>query len=139
MGIGLAALFAGIAACGGDATGTGGTGTGGTSIFGTYTLQTINWVNLPFVILQVGNDKEEITAGTVGLNSDNTYNFSLSLRVTQAGTVTTRTDTGAGTFTATRTTVQFSDPGDGSGPFTGSISGNTLSIIDDGLEFVFGK
>ena len=137
MGIGLAALFAGIAACGDDGDAT---GTSGTSIFGTYTLQTVDGTNLPFVLFQIGNDKLEITAGSVRLNSDNTYSLSISLRVTQAGTVTTETDTGAGTFTATGSTIQFSDPGDGSGSFTGSISGNTLTIIDDvGFTFVFGK
>ena len=129
-----------LTACG-DGGGDGGdaTGPGGTSIFGTYTLETINGSSLPFVVFQVGNDKVEITAGSVQLNSDNTYSVSVTFRLTEAGTVTTETDTGAGTFTATGSTIQFSDAGDGSGPFTGSISGNTLTIIDDGDTFVFGK
>ncbi len=125
-----------LTACGDDGDAT---GTGGTSIFGTYTLQTVNGSSLPFVVIQVGNDKLEITAGSVRLNSDNTYSISISLRLTEAGTVTTETDTGAGTYTASGSTIQFSDSGDGEGPFTGSISGNTLTIIDEDVAFVFTK
>ncbi len=124
-----------LTACGDDGDSM---GTGGTSIFGTYALQTIDGTSLPFVLIQIGNDKIEVSAGSVRLNSDNTYSISISLRLTTAGTVTTETDTGAGTFTASGSTIQFS-PGDGSNAFTGSISGNTLTIIDEGDTFVFGK
>ncbi len=122
-----------LPACGDDDS------TGPGSVSGTYTLQTIDGTSLPFVLFQIGNDKIEITAGSVRLNSDNTYSISISLRLTRAGTVTTETDTGAGTYTASGSTIQFSDSGDGEGPFTGSISGNTLTIIDEGVAFVFTK
>ncbi len=125
-----------LTACGDDGDAT---GTGGTSIFGTYALQTVNGTSLPFVLIQIGNDKIEVTAGSVRLNSDNTYSVSVTFRLTEAGTVTTETDTGAGTYTASGSTIQFSDSGDGEGPFTGSISGNTLTIIDEGVAFVFRK
>ncbi len=117
---------------GGDATGP-----SGISIFGTYTLQTIDGTSLPFVVIQVGNDKIEITAGSVRINSDNPYSVSLTARVTEAGTVTTETKTITGTFSTTGSDIQFSDQGDGNGPFTGSISGNTLTIIEDGDSLVF--
>ena len=125
-----------LTACGDDDDAT---GTGGTSIFGTYALQTIAGTSLPAVLLEVPDFKIEVTAGSVRLNSDNTYSISISLRLTDAGTVTTETETGAGTYTASGSTIQFSEPGTGEGPFTGSISGNTLTIIDEGVTFVFRK
>ncbi len=122
-----------LTACGEDDS----TGTGGTSIFGTYTLQTVNGTSLPFVIIQIGNDKLEITGGSVRLNSDNTFSVSLTLRVTEAGTVTTLTETETGTLTVTGSTVRLTDSaGDVT---TGSISGNTLTIIDEGDTFVLTK
>jgi len=130
-----------LAACGDD------TGTNGSSIFGTYTLQTIDGVSLPWLNRQVGATVFEITAGSVRLNSDNTYSFSITSTETTAGIVETEVTTGAGTFVATGAgtfvatvfSIQFSDSGDGFGPFSGSITGKTLTIIDEGVAFVFRK
>ena len=131
----------------------------GTPIFGTYTLRTVNAENLPVVIIQVGNEKVEVTAGSIRLTGDNldagldgllavasrgelggTYSVSITLRALAAGTLTTQINTGAGRFTATGSTIEFSDSGDGEGPLTGSTSRNTLTIVgDNGDTFVFIK
>ena len=123
-----------LTACGEDTP----TGTNGTSIFGTYALQTILGESLPLIALEEGDDKLEITAGSIRLNSDDTYSRSLTTRLTQSGNVTTDVFTVAGTFTANGSTLQFSGSGD-EGPFTGSISGNTLTIIDESRPFVYRK
>ncbi len=131
--VGLALL---LAACGEDSNSP--TGTDDTSIFGTYALQTILGESLPLIALEEGDDKLEITAGSIRLNSDDTYSRSVTTRLTQSGNVTTDVFTVTGTFTANGSTLQFSGSGD-EGPFTGSISGNTLTIIDASRPFVYRK
>ena len=128
-----------LGACGDKTGGAADVTDPSSGIAGTYTLQTVNGTSLPFVTFQLGNDKVEVTAGSAQLNSDNTYSYSITLTDTTAGTVTTTIDTGTGTYTVTGTTIQFSDPGDGSGAFTGSISGNTITVVVDGDTFGFTK
>ncbi len=110
-----------LTACDGDSTGPGG-------IFGTYTLVSIDGENLP-VTLQILDTEVEITAGSLRLNSDNTYTMSLTM------TVEGTTDTGdvSGTFTVDGSTIDF-DEG-----FTGTVSGNTLTVSDEGVALVFRK
>ena len=131
--VGLALL---LTACGGDSDSP--TEPNGASIVGTYALQTILGESLPLIALEEGDDKLEITAGSIRLNSDDTYSRSVTTRLTQSGNVTTDVFTVAGTFTANGSTLQFSGSGD-EGPFTGSISGNTLTIIDESRPFVYRK
>ncbi len=134
--VGLALL---LAACGKDSNSP--TGTDDTSIFGTYALQTILGESLPLIVLEEGDDKLEFIAGSIRLDRDDTYSRSVTTRLTQSGNVTTDVFTVAGTFTANGSALQFSGSGDdrGEGPFTGSISGNTLTIIDASRPFVYRK
>ena len=146
-----------LTACDGDSTGNGG------SIVGTYTLQTFNGMNLPVVIDSVGPGPpqpptppqpdiapsgvipfmEEITAGSVRLNSDNTCSTSVTFRTTVTDamgnvTVTTDTETDTCTYSVTGTTIRF-DFLPGEAPTTGTISGNTITIVVFGDTFVFTK
>jgi hypothetical protein len=119
------ALLAGrlLTACGDDGTGPG-------SIFGTYTLITINGEELPVEIAP----GFEITAGSVRLNSDNTYVLSFTLRLD--GTTDTVDD--PGTFTVVDgSIIQFT--GGEAGNFSGTVSGNTLTIVEEGDTLVFRK
>ena len=135
-----------LTACDGDSTGNGG------SILGTYTLQTLNGMNLP--VAPTGGPQPptppgggvlifEFTAGSVRLNSDDTCSLSLTFRTTIDGTVTaTGTETDACTYSVTGTTIRFDFPGEA--PITrripaGIISGNTITVVDDGDTFVFSK
>ena len=121
-------------ACGGDDDPTGPSD----SIYGTYALETVQGQALPAIILQVGNDLLEATAGSARLNSDNTWSASITLRLTEAGVVTTSTEGSSGTFTINNNTLQLTDPSDGS-VVTGSVSGNVLTVIEDNVSFVFRK
>jgi hypothetical protein len=118
-----------LTACGGDDT-TGGDddNTGPGSIFGTYTLITVNGEDLPVEVPPF-----TITSGTLRLNSDNTY--SVSTPAIFQGEPATFTDTG--TFTVDGSTIQFS--GVSSGDFSGTISGNTLTMSDQSLMLVYRK
>ena len=139
-----------LTACDGDSTGNGG------SILGTYTLQTLNGMNLP--VAPTGGPQPptppggavlifELTAGSVRLNSDDTCSVSLTFRTTitdAAGNVTVTTDaeTDTCTYSVTGTTIRFDFPGEA--PVSrripaGIISGNTITVVDDGDTFVFTK
>ncbi len=127
-----------LTACDGDSTGN------GDSIVGTYTLQTFNGMNLPVEALGGPPFPPgvvfmfELTAGSVRLNSDDTCSLSLTFRTTIDGTVTaTFTETDTCTYSVTGTTIRFDFPGEA--PITGTISGNTITVIVDGDTFVFTK
>ncbi len=132
-----------LTACEGDSTGNGG------SIVGTYTLQTFNGDNLPAGLPggPVGPggvvSMDEFTAGSLRLNSDDTCSLSLTERTTVTDatgnvTVTTDTRTGTCTYSVAGTTIQLDfllgDP-----PITGTISGNTITVVEDRNTFVFTK
>jgi hypothetical protein len=105
-----------LTACGDDSTGP-------TSIFGTYTLATVNGQPVPVEIQGF-----EITAGWIRLDSDSTYTISMTVDGVTP-------DPGDGTYTADGSSIEFS------GDFTGNgtISGNALTIVDEGGTFVFRK
>ena len=113
-----------------------GDSTGPEDIAGNYTLRSINGQDLPFLIIQVLEDKVEITAGSFRINSDLTYSTSVTVTVTESGTTTSETETDTGTYTLTGTTLTFTS---GADTFTGSITGNTLTFIDEGLTLVYQK
>ena len=124
----LAVLIFGVTACGGD-------GTGLENIAGLYTLETIDGDPLPVLLVEVGDNKIEVTAGSVTLNTDRTCSDSLTLEITEGGNVdsdvatdecTYTTDGRAITLTYTDNTVSV-----------GTIIGSALTITDDAVAFLF--
>ena len=112
-------IVAGIAAGGMWACGD---STSPSSIAGTYTLVTVNGEEVPFEIQGM-----EITAGWIRLDSDGTYTISMTIDGVPP-------DPGNGTYTVDGSSIGFS--GDYTG--NGTLSGNTLTLIDNGV-FVFRK
>ena len=132
-------------ACDGDSTGNGG------SIVGTYNLQTFNGMSLPVAATRLGGGHIgppisapfggdavigfELTAGSVPLNSDDTCSLSLTFRTTireATGNVImgTDTETDTCTYSVTGTNIQLIvDPEGLADLVTGTISGNTLTIV----------
>lgn len=107
-------------------------GTGPDSIFGTYTLVTVNGEPLPYQ-----EDGSEVTAGWVRLNSDNTYEISVTIGPIGG---TPQTETGEGTYSIDGSSIELSDPEGGTENLTGTLSGNTLTIVDgDGNAWVLRK
>ncbi|MFC1531138.1 hypothetical protein ACFL5T_02725 [Gemmatimonadota bacterium] len=126
-----------VSSCGGDDDG-GSTGPD-TSVFGTYSLETVAGAGLPYIVLQAGVEKIEITAGSWRINSDNTWSSSVSVRATNAaGQTNTFVEPSAGTFTRSGNSFVFTDAEDASQQ-TGSVSGDVLTIIDQAVAFTFRK
>ncbi|MGH7709992.1 MAG: hypothetical protein ACREOG_01840 [Gemmatimonadaceae bacterium] len=103
-------------------------------VVGLYTLATVNGQALPVVVDQLGNDKAEVTAGTVTLRADRTFTDITQVRLTIAGNVTNETETATGTWTRQTNTVQFNPTGftaysmtwDGANRLTQSVAELTL-------------
>lgn len=120
-------LLATIAACGGDkATGP------NASITGNYTLRTVNGMNVPAVVFQDAQEKDELTGGNINLNADKTWSGSLSGRVTdlttgESGTISVPAN---GTYTSNNGSITLTDATDNS-QITGTVGAGTLTIGSD--------
>jgi len=130
----VAALLVSAAlACGGDDSITVPTNA---SVAGTWTLQSVNGSPLPFVIVQSGSNKSELTADVLTVGSSGNFTQLTTIRNTLNGQVTTQSTPDAGTYTLNGTAATFRFNSDGS-TGTGAINGNTLTVADVGLVMVY--
>lgn len=121
-----------LAACSGDSTGP-----DSDDLVGSYDLITIDGASLPVIVDQVGEDKAEITLGTVTLDEDGTFGDATELRLTQSGVVTTEVQSTQGTWTVSGSTVTFV-PNDGSGNYSMTWNGQLrLTQIFQGFTLVY--
>ena len=120
------ALLVMLAACGGDSTGP------KADVTGNYTLRTVNGANIPAVVFQDSQEKDELTSGNINLNADKTWSGTLSARVTDltSGASATFNSPAGGTYTASSGTLTLTDASDGS-QLTGSVGNGTLTISGD--------
>ena len=120
------ALLVMLVACGGDATGP------NSSVVGNYTLRTVNGANVPAVIFQDSQEKDELTGGNINLSASNSWTGLLSVRATDlaSGATATFSAPANGTYTASGGTITLTDATDGS-QLVGSVGGGTLSISGD--------
>ena len=121
-----------LLACGGD----GSTGPGD-STAGAYALTSVNGAPLPFVKVQAGTYKYEITADTYTLADAGTWTEIRADRTTSNGAVTTSTKSDAGTWSTNGTSITLTSPANGA--VSGTVSGSTLSLSSAGNTMVFTK
>ena len=117
--------FALLGACGG---GTDTTTPTSTSIKGTWSLQTINGQALPY--LAKASPSTELTAEQITFD-DISFTLLQTFRITDNGSVSTQSSSGAGTYALTGasivlTTTASADGGGRTDP--GTVSGNTLTV-----------
>jgi hypothetical protein len=106
---------------------------------GSYTLLTIDGASLPVIVDQVGEDKAEVTMGTVTLDEDGTFGDATELRITEGGVVTTEVQATQGTWTVSGSTVTFV-PNDGSGNYLMTWNGQLrLTQLFQGFTLVYEK
>lgn len=128
----IAVLMLAVAACGGDSTGP-----DSESHVGVYTLRTVNGQNLPFTLVQVGSDKLEVTGERLTVNADGTFSGRTDYRLTEAGKVTTETETWFGTYELRGTNVTFTDADGGTG--AGAYINGAFTLSIEGFTFVYRK
>ena len=108
------------------------------NVSGRFELRTVNGSALPYTVLAIGNDRLEILSGFLQANTDQTYQFSLTSRVTQGTQSQTTTDADTGSWTQTGNQLVFTSSADGSTQ-TAVSSGNELIAIVEGFSLVFRK
>jgi hypothetical protein len=121
----------GISCGGGDSTGP------NDSVAGTYSLRTVNGSNLPYIVVQIGADKVELTSDILTLSEAGSFTELTTFWTTTNGQVTTSTESDAGSFTLNGTAASFVFNSGTSG--TGTISGGTITVALSGFSFVYRK
>jgi len=115
------------------------TGPDQNELAGSYSLLTIDGASLPVIVDQVGEDKAEVTMGTVTLDEDGTFGDATELRITEGGVVTTEVQATQGTWTVSGSTVTFA-PNDGSGNYSMTWNGQLrLTQLFQGFTLVYEK
>jgi hypothetical protein len=130
--IALGALAMSSVACSDLVTGLGGS----YNLTGNYELMTLNGSPLPTIAYDDGFEQHQLLGETFTIYSDGTYTDDYTVRVlTQTGS-TQRSFRDVGTYQQNNTAVQFRDSATGD-VFTGSISGNTLTVSQLGDVYVY--
>jgi hypothetical protein len=119
---------------------------------GEYKLAMVDTVNLPALISEANNCRDEVTDATLTFGTDNTWRVTANVRRTCGTEVTTETATEEGKFTVSGDTIDF-DPGDAEQQdtdpnkvkwtelATGTIKDNeiTVKLEEDRKTLVFRK
>ena len=125
------ALAVALAACSDS------TGPGTDDLVGSYDLITIDGASLPVIVDQIGEDKAEITMGTVTLDEDGIFGDVTEIRITEGGVVTTEVQSTQGNWTVSGSTVTFV-PNDGSGNYSMTWNGQLrLTQLFQGFTLVY--
>ena len=122
----VAGILAVLAACSSDSTGP------NASVTGSYTLRTVNGNNVPAVVFQNATTKDELTAGTLNLNADNTWSGSLTARETSlsTGAVVSITVPASGTYTNNNGSLKLTDSVDDT-QLVGTADNGMLTVSGD--------
>ncbi len=112
------------------------TGLGYGNVTGTYNLQTFNGSSLPAFFDQNGFQQRDLVAETFTLYSDGTYTDDYRMRTSDQNGTSELNYHDAGTYQRSNTALQFRNSSTGD-VFTGSITGNTLTITQFGDIYVF--
>ncbi len=109
------------------------------SFVGVYSLVQVNGTTPPLVVFDDGFERDEITGGTITLNSDATFSDETFFRITnlQTGAIQTGSDIAIGTYTTSGNTVTLSPNNDT--PYALSLSGNTLTQTAGSLVFQYNR
>lgn len=129
--IAMATLAMSLAACS-DIT----NGLGSYNISGTFQLDTFNGSPLPTIMYQDSFEQHQLLDETFTIYSDGTYTDDYSVRIYTRNGSTQSSYRDVGTYTQNNTALQFRDSQTGD-VFTGSITGNTLTISQLGDVYVY--
>ena len=111
---------------------------GNNGVNGTFTLQTFNGSNLPAFFDRNTFQERDLVAETFTLYADGTYADDYRMRTITATGNTDQDFEDTGTFGVNNTALSFRDAQTGN-TFSGSITGNTLTVTQFGDTYVFSR
>jgi hypothetical protein len=114
-----------------------GTGLNG-NLTGSFTLQTFNGSNLPTLFDSNNLQERDLVAETFTFYSDGTYADDYRMRTLSSSGTSEQAFRDTGVYSQNNTALQFRDTQTGD-VFTGSLTGNTLTITQFGDIYVFSR
>jgi hypothetical protein len=111
------------------------------NIAGTYNLATANGHLLPIVARLTADDEWDITSDQIVIAADSTWTETTNYRITTFGTgvVSTQAGISSGTYSIANRQINFIMTVGGTATFTGSVTGNNLSLLFNGGQFSYTK
>jgi len=109
------------------------------NVVGTFSLTNSNGRILPIVARLTGEEEWDMTADQLTLLADLTWTETSTYKVTtfQTGAISTQQTMASGTYSIVDGKINFVMTVGGSGMYTGSVSGNILSMIYNGGHFIY--
>ena len=106
---------------------------------GRFSLAAINSNPLPVPALQTTTEVWALTSDTLSIADNGQWTETTVYLVTQNsdGSTSTRTSSIAGTYTIVDQRISFLQTSGGSATFTGSVQGNTLTLLYQGSHFTY--
>ena len=111
-------------------------GLGGYDIEGSYDLRSFNGYSLPAVSYQDSFQQHYLLGETFTIYNDGTYTDDYTVRISSVNGTTTQNYRDVGTWQQNNTAIQFRDNQTGD-IFSGSITGNTLTVSQLGDVYVY--
>ena len=111
------------------------------NVVGTYSLTSSNGRSLPIPVLLTNDEEWDMTSDQFVIAADNTWVENTNYRVITLSTSATRTSStqASGTYAVASGQINFIMTTGGNTPFTGSVTGNTLSLLFNGGRFVYSR
>lgn len=112
-----------------------------TDVVGNYALTSSNGRSLPYTVLLTADEQWVITSDQFVIAADNTWSETTNYLVTALSTGGTRTSStqASGAYAVSSGQINFTMTMGGTTPFTGSVTGNILSLLFNGGHFLYSK
>ena len=109
------------------------------NVVGSYTLTSSNGHAVPFPILLTADEEWDISSDQFVIAADNTWMETTNYRITTLASGAQRTSStqASGTYAIASGQINFAMIVGGNTPFTGSVTGNTLSLLFNGGHFLY--
>ena len=110
-------------------------------VAGTYSLTSSNGRSLPFTVLLTADEQWVITSDQFVIGADNTWSETTNYEITALSTGGTRTSStqASGGYAISSGQIKFTMTAGGTTSFTGSVTGNILSLLFNGGHFLYSK
>ena len=136
--IALVVSLAALAGCGGD-TPAFTLGPTDANVVGTFSLTNSNGRVLPIVARITAEEEWDMTSDQLIIRADLTWSETSNFKVITflTGGIATQQTSSSGTYTIADSKINFVMTVGGTATYTGSVSGNTLTMIYNGGHFIY--